>query len=83
MARRVVASNENGEVESNSRTETESVLSEQDFTEITKKVENTLSKKRQRDFRISEGDDEDFDGNERANCRHKRKGKCESSRTQE
>ena len=44
-ARRVTTVNENGEMETNSRTETESVLSEQDFTEITKKVENTLSKK--------------------------------------
>ena len=44
-ARRVTAVNENGEIETNSRTETESVLSEQDFTEFTKTVENTLSKK--------------------------------------
>ena len=44
-AKRTPVNNENGEIDSNSRAETESILSEQDFSEITKKVENTLSKK--------------------------------------
>ena len=44
-ARRTPVNNENGEIDSIGRAETESILSEQDFSEITKKVENTLSKK--------------------------------------